>query len=374
MSELKITKGSNITWNTATYADIEKAREVETEKMQAMVFIQHSSRQYDGLWREMENNMSKGWDDYPTMVTLAYNLMLEWQPKPSSMQGGSVQRNNYLAFAEHNDQGNSKRTAKIYKKIHATSVANSDTTAGHDPSKRTSKKNWRIKEAARTTSCRKSIAQQKSYQVWMSTTKQTRAMEKKNTTPSPTMKTTTPSPRQARAFSKSLTTWIMTPEAIIHTGFFSEIRARCTCSATALYSQTYKTHTSPLTSTRVEAQPIAERLEPWRILESYIFTEMDKQIFCLMKRWETSTTSHKMTCRKFSPSIHPTNGSISKERKGTHTIITANLTARSVTSHSCTLLKKINKASQIQKFGTQKRQDPHTTWWYAHHQQISSAW
>ena len=49
MSELKITKGSNITWNTATYADIEKAREVETEKMQAMVFIQHSSRQYDGL-------------------------------------------------------------------------------------------------------------------------------------------------------------------------------------------------------------------------------------------------------------------------------------------------------------------------------------
>ena len=82
-----------------------------------MVFIQHSSRQYDVLWREMENNMSKGRDDYPMTVTSAYNLMLEWQPEPGSMQGGSVQRNNYLAFVQHNDQGDRERTSKIYKNI-----------------------------------------------------------------------------------------------------------------------------------------------------------------------------------------------------------------------------------------------------------------
>ena len=39
ISELKITKGSNITWETADSADIEKARQVVTEKMQASVFI-----------------------------------------------------------------------------------------------------------------------------------------------------------------------------------------------------------------------------------------------------------------------------------------------------------------------------------------------
>ena len=78
------------------------SREVVTEKMQAMVFVQHSSRQYDGLQHEMENNMSKGRDDYPTTATLAYNLMLERQPGPGSMQGRTIHRNNHLAFAQHN--------------------------------------------------------------------------------------------------------------------------------------------------------------------------------------------------------------------------------------------------------------------------------
>ena len=63
MSKLKITKGSNITWDTATSADIEKEREVATEKMQAMVFIQKSSRRYDSLWCKRENNMSKVRDE-----------------------------------------------------------------------------------------------------------------------------------------------------------------------------------------------------------------------------------------------------------------------------------------------------------------------
>ena len=43
--------------------------------------------------------------------------MLEWQPEPGSMKGGSVQRNNHLAFMQHNEQGEGERTAKIYKKI-----------------------------------------------------------------------------------------------------------------------------------------------------------------------------------------------------------------------------------------------------------------
>ena len=39
ISKLKITKGLNITWETADSAYIEKEREVATEKIQAMVFI-----------------------------------------------------------------------------------------------------------------------------------------------------------------------------------------------------------------------------------------------------------------------------------------------------------------------------------------------
>ena len=65
----------------------------------------------------MENNMSKGSYNYPTMVTSAYNLILEWQPEPGSMQGGSVHRNNRLAFGQHTDQGDVKRTERIYNNI-----------------------------------------------------------------------------------------------------------------------------------------------------------------------------------------------------------------------------------------------------------------
>ena len=75
MSKLKI-KVLTITWKTADSEDIEKSTEVATEKIQAMVFIQHSPRQYDGLRREMENNMSKGRDKYRTTATSAYKLML----------------------------------------------------------------------------------------------------------------------------------------------------------------------------------------------------------------------------------------------------------------------------------------------------------
>ena len=59
-----------------------------------------------------------------------------------------------------------------------------------------------------------------------------------------------------------------------------------------------------------------------------------------------------MTWGGFSPSIHPTNGSVFEEAKGGFTIITINPTARSVMSRSFTLFNKINKASQIDKSGT----------------------
>ena len=111
MSDLKITKVLNITWDTATSAVVEKAGEI------VMVFIQHSSRQYNGLRREMKNNMLKGRDNYPTTVTSSYNLMLEWKPEPGSIQGGSVQCDNHLAFAEHNDQVNGKPTQPLHRVV-----------------------------------------------------------------------------------------------------------------------------------------------------------------------------------------------------------------------------------------------------------------
>ena len=61
--------------------------------------------------------MSKVRNEYQTTVTSAYNLMLEWQPEPSSMQVDKIQRNNHLEFAQHNEQGNNERIAKIYKNI-----------------------------------------------------------------------------------------------------------------------------------------------------------------------------------------------------------------------------------------------------------------
>ena len=106
-----------------------------------MIFIQHSSRRYDGLRHEMENNMSKGRDEYPITVTSAYNLMLEWQIKPNLMQGGSIKHKNHLAFAQHNKQGTRKMIDNIKKTSRATSAARSSTTAGNATSKRTNKKN-----------------------------------------------------------------------------------------------------------------------------------------------------------------------------------------------------------------------------------------
>ena len=67
-----------------------------------MVFIQWSARRYNGLRRKMANDMSKGRDEYLTTITSAYNLMLEWQPEPGSMQGGTVQRKNNTAFVQQN--------------------------------------------------------------------------------------------------------------------------------------------------------------------------------------------------------------------------------------------------------------------------------
>ena len=50
-------------------------------------------------------------------MTSEYNLILERQPEKGSMQGGSVQCNNHLELVKHNDQGDGKKTEKIYKDI-----------------------------------------------------------------------------------------------------------------------------------------------------------------------------------------------------------------------------------------------------------------
>ena len=84
--------------------------------MQVMAFIQKSPRRYDGLRRKMDF-FSKGRDEYPTTVTSVYNLILECQPEPVSMQGVTVQYDNHPAFVQHNEQGEGKRTAKIYKNV-----------------------------------------------------------------------------------------------------------------------------------------------------------------------------------------------------------------------------------------------------------------
>ena len=61
--------------------------------------------------------MSKGRYGYPTTVTSAYILILEWNSKPGSIQGGSIKRYNNMVFAQNNNQGYCKRTGKIYKNI-----------------------------------------------------------------------------------------------------------------------------------------------------------------------------------------------------------------------------------------------------------------
>ena len=87
-----------------------------------MTFIQKASRRYDRLRRNMENNISKGRYEHPTTVKSAYNFILEWQTNHRSMQGGKVQREIYIAFLPHNEQGEGKRTAKDIQEDHLLQV------------------------------------------------------------------------------------------------------------------------------------------------------------------------------------------------------------------------------------------------------------
>ena len=63
-----------------------------TENTKAMDFLLQSSKNYDGIRRELHNNMVKGNNEYPSTVTYAYNMLLEWTPDPSSVRGGEVHR------------------------------------------------------------------------------------------------------------------------------------------------------------------------------------------------------------------------------------------------------------------------------------------
>ena len=67
--------------------------------------------------------------------------MLEWHPEPGSMQGGKVQCDNHLAFAQHNKKGKGERIEKYTRTSPVTSAANSDTVEDHVYSRNMNKKN-----------------------------------------------------------------------------------------------------------------------------------------------------------------------------------------------------------------------------------------
>ena len=84
----------------ATNDEIQAARKIVTDKTKAMAFILQSSRKYDGLRRHLHNNMVMGNDEYPTTVTDAFNMLLEWEPDPPSIAGRAVERDTrLLSFA-----------------------------------------------------------------------------------------------------------------------------------------------------------------------------------------------------------------------------------------------------------------------------------
>jgi hypothetical protein len=59
------------------------ARALRTRINMAVVFLKRAeSRRYGGLWSELENNLSRGQDQYPADLTSAYNLLLNYKAAP----------------------------------------------------------------------------------------------------------------------------------------------------------------------------------------------------------------------------------------------------------------------------------------------------
>ena len=97
IAELKKANKNSSKVEDATNEEIEAA---VTDKTKAMAFILQSSRKYDGLRRYLHNNMVMGNNEYPTTVTDAFNMLLEWDPDPSSIAGRAVERDTrHVSFA-----------------------------------------------------------------------------------------------------------------------------------------------------------------------------------------------------------------------------------------------------------------------------------
>jgi hypothetical protein len=55
-------------------------------KSVAIGFLKRADRQrYDGLWSDLENLFTRGLDHYPTDLTSAYNLLLNYRPPPTAL-------------------------------------------------------------------------------------------------------------------------------------------------------------------------------------------------------------------------------------------------------------------------------------------------
>jgi len=66
------------------------------KKSVAIGFLKRANRKrFGGLWSDLENLFTRGQDDYPSDLTGAYNLLLNYKAPPSSYQGRRDQSNDY---------------------------------------------------------------------------------------------------------------------------------------------------------------------------------------------------------------------------------------------------------------------------------------
>jgi hypothetical protein len=58
------------------------------KKSVAIAFLKHANRtRYGGLWSKLENSYTRGQDHYPSDLTSAYNLLLNYKAPPTQSQG-----------------------------------------------------------------------------------------------------------------------------------------------------------------------------------------------------------------------------------------------------------------------------------------------
>ena len=68
-----------------------KAVTMAKDKSTAIGFLKWADKKkYGALWSELENNFTRGLDHYPTDLTAAFNLLLNYKPPPSITQGHKV--------------------------------------------------------------------------------------------------------------------------------------------------------------------------------------------------------------------------------------------------------------------------------------------